>query len=126
MANLNISVAPHIKSKITTRTIMLDVIIALLPAVIASIVLFGVGALYKISLCIITCVLGELLFELVTKRPITISDLSAIVTAIILALNLPVDVPEWQLLIGCLFAIVVVKQLLHQIKLVDLLVLQHR
>lgn len=111
MSKLNVSVSPHIRSGVTTTGIMLDVIIALLPAFAASVWLFGARALYITAICVLTCVLGELAFELITKRELTVGDLSAVVTGMLLSFNLPVDIPEWQAVIGSLIAIVVVKQL---------------
>ncbi len=111
MSKLNISVSPHIRSGNTTTKIMLDVIIAMVPALIASVWLFGVRALYITAVCVLSCILGELIFELITKRDLTITDLSAVVTGVMLSFNLPVDVPEWQAIVGSLVAIVVVKQL---------------
>lgn len=111
MKKLNISVSPHIRSAVSTSGIMLDVIIAMLPALVASIWLFGFRALYITAVCVLSCILGELIFELITKRDLTITDLSAVVTGMLLAFNLPVDIPEWQAIVGSLIAIVVVKQL---------------
>lgn len=111
MNKLKVKVSPHIRSGETTAGIMLDVIIALIPAFIASIYFFGPRALYITSVCILTCILGELAFQLITKRDVTINDLSAVVTGMLLAFNLPVSIPEWQAIIGSLVAIVVVKQL---------------
>lgn len=106
---LHISVSPHIHGKKTTMGIMLDVIIALLPTTIAGIVIFGLRSLLVVGVCVGTAVLSELLFNIITKRKQTINDLSAIVTGLILALNLPADVPVWQAVIGSAFAIIVVK-----------------
>lgn len=111
MNKLSVNVSPHIRSGDTTTGIMLDVIIALLPAFAASIYFFGVRALYITSVCVLACVLGELAYQLIAKRPVTINDLSAVVTGMLLAFNLPVTIPEWQAIIGSLVAIVVVKQL---------------
>ncbi len=111
MNKLNSSISPHIRSGNSTAGIMLDVIIALIPALLASIYYFGFRALYITGVCVLSCVIGELAFQLITKRDITIGDLSAVVTGMILALNLPVSIPEWQAIIGSLVAIVVVKQL---------------
>lgn len=108
---LQITVSPHIRSNVTTGSIMLDVIIALCPALFASVWLFGARALYITAICVLSCVLSELAFELITKRTPTIGDLSAIVTGMLLAFNLPVTIPEWQAIIGSIVAIVIVKQL---------------
>lgn len=106
---LHISVSPHIHSKNSTQRIMLDVLISLLPATIAGIVIFGLNALLVIAVCVAVCVLGEFVFNRITKKPLTISDLSAAVTGLLLALNLPANVPLWQAGVGSLFAIIIVK-----------------
>ena len=106
---LNVSLAPHIHAKSSTQSVMLDVIIALLPATIAAIVLFGLPALWIILTCVATTVLSEFLFNLCCKRKQTIFDLSAVVTGLLLALNLSTKVPLWQCVIGSVFAIIVVK-----------------
>ncbi|MBE6714974.1 MAG: RnfABCDGE type electron transport complex subunit D [Ruminococcaceae bacterium] len=108
---LNVTVSPHIRSVNSTTGIMLDVVIALIPALIAGIYFFGPRALYITAVCVLTCVLGELSFQLICKRAVTIHDLSAVVTGMLLAFNLPVSIPEWQAIVGSLVAIVVVKQL---------------
>jgi len=109
--NMVVSVNPHIYAGQTTQTIMRDVLIALFPAVIASIVFFGVQALLVEVVCVAVAVLCELAFEKITNRPVTILDCSAAVTGLILALNLPVSIPLWQAVFGSFVAIVVVKQL---------------
>ncbi len=106
---LHISVSPHIHGKRTTMGIMLDVLIALLPTTIAGVIIFGLRSLLVIGVCIASSVLSELLFNIITKRKQTISDLSCVVTGLILALNLPANVPVWQAIIGSVFAIIVVK-----------------
>ncbi len=107
--NLTLSVSPHIHSGRSTRRIMLDVIIALLPATVAGCVIFGLRALAVIALTVASAVGFEALFNLITKKKQTIGDLSAIVTGLLLALNLPATIPLWQCVVGALFAIVVVK-----------------
>ena len=109
MINLYVSATPHIHSGASTRNIMLDVIIALLPATIASVIIFGVKSLIVLAACIITAVAGEALFNLICRKKQTIGDLSAVVTGLLLALNLSTNVPAWQCVIGTLFAIVCVK-----------------
>ena len=106
---LHISVSPHIHGKRTTMGIMLDVLIALLPTTIAGVIIFGLRSLLVIGVCIAASVISELLFNIITKRKQTISDLSCVVTGLILALNLPANVPVWQAIIGSVFAIIVVK-----------------
>ena len=109
MSNLYVSATPHIHSGASTRNIMLDVIIALLPATAASVIIFGVKSLIVLAACIITAVAGEALFNLICRKKQTIGDLSAVVTGLLLALNLSTNVPAWQCVIGTLFAIVCVK-----------------
>ena len=104
-----VSSSPHIRSTASTQRIMLDVIIALLPSAIAGTVIFGLGAALVIAVCVGGAVLSELVFNLITKRPNSLPDLSAAVTGLILALNLHANTPWWQCLIGSVFAIVVVK-----------------
>lgn len=108
---LNVSVSPHLRSQDTTKSIMRDVAIALIPVLAFGIYRFGLPALIVTVLCIITCVLSELLFELAAKRTITVFDNSALVTGMILAVNLPASVPWYIPVLGGVFAIVVVKML---------------
>ncbi len=106
---LHISVSPHIRSKISTQSIMLDVIIALLPAAVAGCIIFGLSALWVILVCVLSAVLSEYVFNAITKRTQTIFDLSAIVTGLLLALNLPANTPLWQGAVGSVFAVILVK-----------------
>lgn len=105
----NVSSSPHVRSKDTTDRIMLYVLIALLPASLFGIYNFGFSALLLIVVTILSCVASEWLFEKVTKRKNTIRDLSAVVTGLLLALNLPPTLPWWMAVLGGAFAIVVVK-----------------
>ena len=106
---LRTSTSPHIHCGRTTRNIMLDVVIALAPATIAGCVIFGWRALLVIASCVIGCVGFEFLFNLLAKKEQTINDFSAIITGLLLALNLPATIPVLQCFVGSLFAIVVVK-----------------
>lgn len=106
-----VSSSPHIKSGITTRKIMLDVIIALIPAAIASIILFGPKALLLIAVSVASCVGSEYVSRRVMKRENTVDDLSAVVTGLLLAFNVPVGVSPFIVLFGGVAAIVVVKQM---------------
>ncbi len=106
---LHISASPHIHGSKSTQKIMLDVIIALLPATIAGVVIFGLRSLAVIGICVGTALISELIFNIIVKKEQTISDLSAVVTGLLLALNLPANAPLWQCAIGSLFAIIVVK-----------------
>ena len=101
---LVISASPHIDSGATTRKIMGDVLIALCPALIAAIVIFGWRALLVTAVCAAACVFFEWGFEKLCHKPSTIGDLSAVVTGVILAYNLPVSIPLWQAVFGCLVA----------------------
>lgn len=107
---LTVSASPHLRSSRTTRSIMLDVIIALMPSLIAAVAIFGPRVLAVTATTVITCVLSEFVARKVMKRSTTIGDLSAVVTGVILAFNLPVSIPLWMAAIGSVFAIVVVKQ----------------
>lgn len=108
---LVLSSSPHITGKDTTRRIMIDVIIALSPAIISGVYFFGPRVLAVILTTVISCVLGEYLSQRAMKKKITISDCSAIVTGILLALNLPPSIPLWIAVVGGFLAIVVIKQL---------------
>ena len=108
---LIVSASPHLRSGATTQKIMLDVIIALVPAAVASVILFGPRALLLIVLCVASCVLCEYLCRRVMKRENTIMDLSAAVTGLLLAFNLPVSINPLIAVFGCVTAIVVVKQM---------------
>ena len=109
--NLVVMPSPHIKDRATTSSVMLDVLIALAPTVIASAVLFGPRTLLLTAVCAACCVGFEYLFCMVTKRENTIRDLSACVTGVILAMNLPASFPIWMAVIGCFAAIVITKEL---------------
>ena len=107
--NLILSSSPHIHTRDSSRRIMLDVIIALLPAAIAGVVLFGAKALTLIAACVISAVVSEALFNILAHKKQTVGDLSAVVTGLLLALNLSTNVAIWQCVVGTVFAIVVVK-----------------
>lgn len=109
--SLIVSSSPHILSSVTTEKIMRDVIIALLPALIMSTINFGVQALIMTCVCIIACMGFEMGFQYITKRTYTTSDLSAVVTGIILSFNLPPTLPYGMAVVGCFVAIVIVKQM---------------
>ena len=106
---LQISVSPHIRCPRPTQNIMLDVIIALLPAAIAGIVIFGARAAIVLGVCALATVLSEFLFNLLVKKKQTVGDLSAVVTGLLLGLNLSANIPLWQAVVGSVFAIIVVK-----------------
>lgn len=108
---LQLSVSPHIHSGRSTMGIMRDVVISLCPAVLAGALIFGLRALLIVVVCVSSCVILEAIFQMLVKKEQTIGDLSAVVTGLLLALNLPANIPIWQCIIGSLFAIVVVKGL---------------
>ncbi len=110
-STLLVSPSPHVRDSATTTRIMLDVIIALMPALVASVIIFGFRALAVVAVCVAVCVLSEWLFEKICKRDVTVGDLSAVVTGVLLAFNLPVTIPLWQAAFGSVVAIVAVKQL---------------
>lgn len=111
MQQMILSGSPHVKSNASVTRIMLDVIIALIPATIAAVIFFGPGVLGTIALCIISALGCEALIQYVSKRDITINDLSAVVTGLLLGLNLPAGVPWYIPVCGSAFAIIVAKQL---------------
>ena len=108
---LIVSASPHVRSEETTQSLMANVIVALCPCVVASAIIFGMRALLVTAVSVVACVAFEWLYCKLLKKPNPISDLSAVVTGIILAMNVPVGMPIGQLIIGDLVAIVIVKQL---------------
>lgn len=102
-------ISPHIHSGRSTHGIMRDVLIALLPATVAGTLIFGWRSLLVVAVCVLSCVLLEMVFNLIAKKDQTIGDCSAAVTGLLLALNLPANIPLWQSVIGSVFAIIVVK-----------------
>lgn len=104
-----VSTSPHIKSKDTVSSVMRDVLIALLPGAFAGVYFFGLNALLVILTAVGSAVLSEYAFQKITKRPIMIKDLSAVVTGLLLAFNVPPTIPLWMVAIGSAFAIIVVK-----------------
>lgn len=111
MKKLSVSAAPHINSGVSTRNIMLDVVIALVPASVVAVILFGIKALLMILTCVASAVIAEVLVNLFMKKKQTVGDCSAVVTGLLLALNLSTKVELWQCALGSVFAIVVVKGL---------------
>ncbi len=109
MEKLIVSSSPHFHGKVSTRSVMRDVLIALIPTAVAAIVFFRLRALVILCVCTVTCLLSEYLFNLLTKKPQTVDDLSALVTGMLLALSLPASTNVWQCAVGSVFAIVVVK-----------------
>lgn len=107
--NLIVSVSPHVHGKRTTSTVMLDVVLALLPAAIAGVIIFGIDAAILCATCVASCVVFEFLFTKLCHRPTTVGDFSAVVTGLLLAMNIPADMPIWQAVVGSFIAIIIVK-----------------
>lgn len=108
---LNVSSSPHVRDNSSTKSIMRDVVIALLPATAVGIYNFRISALLVILTTCVTCVLAEYLWQKLMKQPITTNDFSALLTGLLLALNLPSTIPLWMCVIGGVFAIIIAKQL---------------
>ena len=108
---LHVSSSPHARSKVTTDKIMFAVLLALAPAACVGVWNFGLRALLLIVISMAVCPLTEYLYEKGMKKPVTIADGSALVTGLLLAMNMPVQAPLWMPVIGGVFAILVVKQL---------------
>ena len=109
---LIVSASPHIRSKESVSRIMLDVILALIPAAIAAVIIFGWRVLLVIVVSVLGAVITEAIIQKLMKKPVTIKDLSAVVTGILLAYNMPPTIPLWIVLIGSIIAIALVKQAL--------------
>lgn len=109
--NLNVQSSPHVRDNVSTRLIMLDVIIAMLPATIWGIIQFGAHSALVVIVAIISAILSETVFNIIVKRPNTIGDLSCVVTGMILGLNMPPEVPIFIPIVGSMFAIIIVKML---------------
>lgn len=110
MSNYAVTSSPHLRDKATSQRIMQEVCLALAPAGIAGVILYGYRAALLIAICVATCVLSEFLWQKATKQTVTISDWSAVVTGLLLAYNLPASAPWWIAVIGSVLAIIVVKQ----------------
>ena len=109
--NLTISCSPHVHAPDSTRSIMLDVVIALIPAMFAAVWFFGLRSLVLMAVSVAACVFFEWAYRKILKKDCTVGDCSAVVTGILLAMVCPVTLPYWTIIIGAFFAIVVVKQL---------------
>lgn len=105
-----LSSSPHAHSHACVSRIMLDVVIALLPTTAAGIWFFGMPAVWTIAVCVSTCILTEALSRIAMKRDSTVGDFSALLTGLLLALNLPAGIPLWMAAVGSVFAITVCKQ----------------
>ena len=110
MSNFAVTSSPHLRDKATTQRIMMEVCLALAPAGIAGIILYGFNAALLIAICVATCVLSEFVWQKATKQAVTVSDWSAVVTGLLLAYNMPATAPLWMAVIGSVIAIVLVKQ----------------
>ena len=108
---LNVSSSPHVRSGVTTKNIMYDVAIAMIPATVWGVMQFGLYSLLVVAATVLSCVLSEYVFEVLMKKPVTISDGSALVTGMILGLNMPPSIPIWMPVLGGVFSIIIVKQL---------------
>ena len=109
--NLVMTSSPHLRDHSSTQRIMQEVCLALLPAGIAGVIIFGWSALMLICVSVATCVLSEFVWEKLTKRTVTIGDWSAVVTGLLLAYNLPANAPWWLAVVGGVIAIILVKQM---------------
>ena len=108
---LNVSSSPHVRDHSSTKSIMRDVVIALLPAALVGIYNFRLSAVLVILTTCVTCMLSEYIWQKCMKRPVTTGDFSALLTGLLLALNLPATIPLWMCVVGGVFAIIVAKQL---------------
>ncbi|NLP35162.1 MAG: RnfABCDGE type electron transport complex subunit D [Clostridiales bacterium] len=104
-------IRPHIRATRTTKEIMSDVVIALVPALIGSIYFFGIQSLILVLTAVTTCVLSEYLWQRLRKEPIRVGDVSAVVTGILLAFNFPATTPIWIIMVASVFSIIVAKQI---------------
>lgn len=108
---MRVSTAPHIHSGATTRRVMVDVLISLVPCVVAGVYRFGYRAAILLAISMLACLVCEYLWQKLTKRSVTVGDCSALVTGLLLGLNIPVDAPFWLPIIGAIVAILIAKQL---------------
>ena len=109
--NLRLSTAPHVHNPVTTQRLMLYVLIALLPTAAFGVYAFGVPALIILLVSMASVVLAEFLWQKIARQPVRVGDLSALLTGLILGLNLPANAPWWLAVIGSVFAVIIVKQL---------------
>lgn len=103
--------SPHVRSSVNTQKIMLAVLVALVPAIAAATIVFGPRALLLVVFCALVSALTELVCQKLMHKPVTISDGSAVLTGVLLALNVPATLPLWEAAVGCVFAVAIVKQL---------------
>ena len=108
---LHVSNAPHIVSRDSTRVLMIDVLLALLPTTLAGVYFFGLRALDHVAVSVAVAVLAEYVYQRLTRKTVRIGDFSAAVTGLLIGLNMPVSAPLWVPAVGSVFAIVLVKEL---------------
>jgi len=111
LEKLIVPFSPHIRASATTSRITRDVVIALVPSFIAATAIFGPRAALVTVVCVVACVMFEAGFQIVTKKPVTVHDFTAVITGMLIAFSLPVTIPMWQAVFGCFVAVIVVKQL---------------
>ncbi|MEN8128176.1 MAG: RnfABCDGE type electron transport complex subunit D [Planctomycetota bacterium] len=111
LSQITVSPAPHISEKRSTRGVMLDVIIALVPAMAAAVYFFHLRAVWVIAVCVLSCMVSEWICNIIRKKPNSLGDLSAVLTGVILAFSLPLTIPWWAAMVGSAFAIVITKML---------------
>ncbi len=111
LKNLSVSSSPHLRDNATTRRVMLDVCIAMIPAGVAAVWFFGLRALILIAVSVVSAIAAEAYYQKKSRQPVTVSDMSAVVTGVLLAFNLPANAPWWMAAIGSILAIVLVKQI---------------
>lgn len=107
----HLSVSPHLRARHTTTSIMCEVLLALAPAAVFSVIYFGIRVLFVIAVCMGSAVLSEWIWQKCTKQKVTVKDCSALVTGLLLAMNLPAGIPLWMAAVGAAFAILIVKQI---------------
>ena len=111
LKNLSVSSSPHLRDNATTRRVMMDVCIAMIPAMIASVWFFGLRSVILIGVSVLTAVIAEAYYQKKSHQAVTVSDMSAVVTGMLLAFNLPANAPWWMAAVGSILAIVLVKQI---------------
>ena len=111
LSKITVSPAPHISKKLSTQRVMGDVLIGLVPAMVAAVIFFRLAAVWVIGTCVISCLVSEWICNIIRKKSCSLCDLSAVVTGVILALSLPPTIPLWAAVLGSAFAIIICKML---------------
>lgn len=111
MSQTRVINGPHVRTERTTRSVMMDVSISLIPALLGAVYYFGIRAFYLAGLSVSVCVIAEYLWQKLTKKQVTAGDFSAVVTGLLLVFNMPVTVPIWTLIAADVFSIIFVKQM---------------